>query len=149
MSRVIPEPNSGCWLWMGHVVNGGYGTVYINRKKRVRATRWIMAYLFGPFDDALLVCHKCDNPPCVNPHHLFLGTMKDNIQDASRKKRLSNKGANHPWNKGLSHCRKGHEFTPENTKITGGKRVQRVCRTCLRIWEAARSPRVERARSKP
>lgn len=76
-----------CWLWIGLKIKKGYGLFGINRKN-VLAHRisWVIAN--GEIPDELNVLHKCDNPSCVNPDHLFLGTLKDNMQDCARKGRL-------------------------------------------------------------
>lgn len=83
----IPEPNSGCWIWLGTVDGKGYGvTAGKKRYGHQIASRYSYdAYKGSP--DGMQVCHKCDNPPCVNPDHLFLGTAKDNYDDMVRKGR--------------------------------------------------------------
>lgn len=80
---------SECILWTGgRWANGRYGYVWLGGKKVISAHRkaWIDAY--GEIPNKLFVCHKCDVPLCVNPKHLFLGTHKDNMQDALKKGRL-------------------------------------------------------------
>lgn len=83
----IPEPNSGCWLWTGTLNPRGYGGIGFKEHTNLIAHRvsWILHR--GEIPDGLCVCHKCDNPPCVNPDHLFLGTHQDNKDDCCRKKR--------------------------------------------------------------
>lgn len=94
--KYIPEPNSGCWLWIG-TTTWGYGLIWEGGKrnqKLLRAHRasWLIHY--GPIPDGLFVLHKCDTPSCVNPTHLFLGTQKDNIQDSIDKDRHAYGGKN-------------------------------------------------------
>jgi hypothetical protein len=84
---VMPEPNSGCWLWMGGENRQGYGQIGNGNGKDVRAHRVSWEIHYGPIPDGLDVLHKCDNPPCVNPQHLFLGTPQDNMDDCCKKKR--------------------------------------------------------------
>lgn len=82
----MPEPNSGCWLWLGPVDDWGYGRFFVDGSLR-RAHRVAYKAHVGPIPDGMLVCHKCDVPSCVNPSHLFLGTPLDNNRDRHRKGR--------------------------------------------------------------
>lgn len=84
--NIIPEPNSGCWLWSGGVDLCGYGR-FRNHYTRVRSHRFSYELAKGPIPAGLLVLHSCDNPACCNPDHLFLGTVQDNVNDKVSKGR--------------------------------------------------------------
>lgn len=85
---------NGCWEWSGGRDRRNYGHLEVNRRN-ILAHRFSWTLHFGPIPKGMLVCHSCDNPGCVRPDHLFLGTKKDNAQDAKRKGRKP-KGENHP-----------------------------------------------------
>lgn len=75
-----------CWEWTASTDRGGYGSISENNKSRgAHQVSWEIH--FGPIPDGMFVLHKCDNPPCVRPDHLFLGTSKDNAQDRQQKGR--------------------------------------------------------------
>ena len=133
-SKVELIPFHTCWEWAGHQDKDGYGRVRIN-KVDCRAHRvsweWHNGRKLQPDE---LVCHRCDNPSCVNPAHLFVGSAQDNWWDCVRKGR----SYTHSWDSGLSryranlakrtHCRYGHPFDDDNTYwVTSNKRRCRKC----------------------
>ncbi len=83
----VPDNDEACWEWLGNRLPYGYGHIKIEGKQ-IKAHRWSYEYINGPIPNGLLVLHRCDNPPCVRPDHLFLGTHSDNILDALAKGRL-------------------------------------------------------------
>lgn len=108
-----------CWEWTGPVNENGYGRMTIEYE------RWYVHRLsyelhHGTIPDGMNVCHRCDNPRCVRPEHLFLGTQADNMADMRAKGRAARRRR--------THCKKGHPYTPENTRyhISGYQR----CREC-------------------
>lgn len=85
-NQYIPEPNSGCWIWIGALTARGYGHSIVDGKT-IPAHRKSWLINCGPIDDELHVLHRCDVRCCVNPNHLFLGTNQDNVDDKMGKGR--------------------------------------------------------------
>jgi hypothetical protein len=85
LAKVIKSPE-GCWQWAGGIYPSGYGSFWIDGQTR-RANRVSYELFKGAIPEGLFVLHECDNPPCVNPDHLFLGTPLDNMQDKCAKGR--------------------------------------------------------------
>jgi hypothetical protein len=84
------EKSDRCWRWTGSVTNYGYGRISAGSRdsQRVWQAHRLSYWLhYGDYDRQLFVCHKCDNPICVRPDHLFLGTQFDNMRDCKNKGR--------------------------------------------------------------
>lgn len=135
-SKVNKNGPNGCWIWIGSS-DGRYGQFRINGKlKKAHRVAWLFTY--GDSPDGKMACHKCDNPACVNPDHIFWGTMSDNILDAVKKGRHKHGGSL------KTHCKRGHLMAGENLKIrpaTGG----RLCVACRNLHNAARHSDAARA----
>lgn len=88
-ARVEPEPNSGCWLWTAATEAFGYGVIGRGGRGQGNALAHRASWELhrGPIPEGTCVLHRCDNPPCVNPDHLFLGTREDNNKDMMTKGR--------------------------------------------------------------
>lgn len=95
------NPKTGCWEWQGTKRNG-YGRLVVGSRKdgtrkSVSAHRASYEHFVGYIPDGMEICHKCDNPCCVNPDHLFAGTRQDNVNDRERKMRnITFCGEEHP-----------------------------------------------------
>ena len=126
-SKVDVKGPDECWEWTG-AFRSGYGKLPFLWEGRIASRYSYYLNVDKNFDRSLYVCHHCDNPPCVNPRHLFLDTQKGNMQDMSRKKR----SRGHK----VTHCPSGHEYTKENTYVrkSSGKRL---CLTCKRKQDLA------------
>lgn len=82
------ECQACCWEWQAARWRGSYG-IFSWRGHRIRAHRYAFLLAYGTLPPRLHICHRCDNPPCCNPAHLFSGTPQDNMRDAQQKGRLS------------------------------------------------------------
>lgn len=83
----VPEPNTGCWLWFGAKGVGGYGVLSVRSRKRLaHRVAWVLANR-REIRAGKMICHRCDNPPCVNPDHLYEGTNRENSRDKVRRNR--------------------------------------------------------------
>lgn len=85
------DDETACWEWAKGKNRQGYGKFGMNNKN-ILAHRFIWIALHGPIPSHMRVCHHCDNPSCVNPAHLFLGTQSDNMNDMFSKGRATRKG---------------------------------------------------------
>lgn len=126
-----PEPNTGCWLWTGHLHDHGYAMLRANGKN-MRMHRWSYEHFIGPIPRGLQIDHLCRTRCCVNPDHLEAVTGKENT-----KRGLSGSLAR-ARNLAKTHCPRGHAYTPENIEMyRDGKRR---CRTCIRARRRKNQP---------
>lgn len=139
---LVREQEDGCWVWIGSRTQNGYGQTSIGgTRQKPHRIAWSLANA-ADIPTGFVVCHRCDNPPCSNPAHLFLGTSKDNHDDSLVKRRR--------WYQSRTHCRSGrHELTPETTQRRGNT-IE--CTECRRerdreAWPARRARKQVRRNS--
>jgi hypothetical protein len=123
-ARVERKGANECWPWKGCIRHDGYGQFSYN-KQRFIASRFSWALANARQPDGY-VCHSCDNPPCVNPAHLWLGDVLSNTRDMLSKGRQRNQRK--------THCSRGHAFDEANTYWHRG---HRLCRACNAMHVAA------------
>jgi hypothetical protein len=132
-----------CWPWLAGRLANGYGQ-FRGRSQNEKSHRVALAmHTREPVPDEAVVCHTCDNPPCCNPAHLFLGTHADNARDSREKGRR--------WYQSRTLCRRGlHEWTVENTFLIHDRNGNGVtsCRLCRADSQRARYHRTDRATRK-
>ena len=133
-----PPDKNGCMEWMGSRDELGYGDVGF-RGKSTGAHRVAWELKHGPIPHGMCICHHCDNPPCVNPDHLFLGTHRDNAIDRFSKGR--------DWQSHRTHCPYGHAYDNENTLVSDGRRFCRACARRKRARDYWSNPEKARARA--
>lgn len=120
--KVSADPNGGCWNWLA-AKSKGYG-VFILKRERHLAHRLIFS-IAERDPGAFFVLHRCDNPACINPDHLFLGDQVANMRDMAAKGRWIRNHA------GLrkTHCASGHPLSGDNVRLD--KKGHRICRACF------------------
>jgi len=122
----VPEPNSGCHLWIGSLARGGYGQFRRVNGKTVKSHRFAFERARGPVPPGSDLDHLCRTRCCVNPSHLDPVSRKENVR----------RGNGHGSE---THCAQGHAYAGDNLIIT--KKGFRRCRTCARRWRREHSTR--------
>lgn len=125
LRNILIDDSSKCWNWLGTKDKNGYGKLSY-KSTHWRAHRLVFHIYKSEINKYEIICHKCDNPSCVNPDHLFLGNPLINMHDKVKKGRLKNQNMN------KTHCKNGHEFIHENilwskTNIGNPKRTCKIC----------------------
>jgi hypothetical protein len=134
-NKVIPEPNSGCWLWIASLDTHGYGQIHY-AGTTVKAYRLAYEVLVGPIPDGLEPDHTCRTRPCCNPDHLEPVTRRVN--------QLRGDGFA-GVNARKTHCPKRHPYNTDNTRLRG---TWRDCKICKHAWDDAGYQRHREARLK-
>ena len=123
----------GCWEWMAFKNKNGYGWFFVSVGVSVLASRFSWELKHGPIPNGLCVLHKCDNPACVRPSHLFLGTKKDNTQDAVRKGRFPT-GDKHYSKKHPEWVRRGEDHREAKLTEEKVREAKRLRRENPKLW---------------
>lgn len=144
-ANVAPNDETGCWVWTGCLDgyhrtrnHGGYGQFYVQHRQW-KSHRFAYEFLVGPVPLGLNLDHLCRNRACCNPAHLEPVTQKENVRRGV--------GMSSQISKAKTHCKRGHELTPENTYLApcgDGRR----CWTCIRAYPDLRTNRHRGPRKK-
>ena len=134
------DKSGDCWMWTAYKDQKGYGRFGIG-SKLYSAHRLSYEWSYGDFDKKLCVCHTCDNPGCVNPEHLWLGTRRDNNIDRD------NKGRHNNGFQDRIKCKNGHAFNTKNTYTRpDGGRNGRNCRVCDKLYQRSKRAKAKSTR---
>ena len=117
----MPEPNTGCWLWLGEITQNGYSRLKV-KDKNIAAHRIAYELFKGPIPEGLVIDHLCRNRCCVNPQHLEAVTQQVNTL---RGVSLQSQNAKKVF------CVNGHPFSSENTTVNA---KGRTCKACQREY---------------
>lgn len=124
--RLLPNPETGCWIWQGCVLSGGYGQLR-SGEKRFFVHRFMFEAFNGPILDGLVIDHLCEVKLCANPAHLEAVTAAENTRRHFLVRHLR------------THCPRGHEITDDNVYVMGGYRRCKVChKEIMRRWYLSR-----------
>lgn len=120
--RALPEPNTGCWLWLGYIDRGGYGRISWSGRN-VGSHQIAYGLHHGTVPTGLEVDHLCRVRSCVNPKHLEAVPRRVNVLRGQSPAAISAR---------RTHCKNGHAYTSENTYLS---QVGRGCKACLVAWD--------------